>query len=78
VSLALPVLGHRQQACCEHTRLQRLLRATLNWSDQIVTAPSFFTVINRYSIYLLFPIRQGRSPGQVGKMSKDTEMREDT
>ncbi len=43
-----------------------------------MTVPSFFTVINSYSIPLLLLIRQGRNPQQMGKMSKDTEMREDT
>ena len=43
-----------------------------------MTAPRFFTMMNSYSIHLLLLIRQGRNPQQMGKMSKDTEMREDT
>ena len=45
---------------------------------QVVTAPSFVTVTDRYFIHVLWLIRQGRSPGQVGTMSQDIEMREDT
>ena len=55
----------------DRTRLQRLLKAHQNWYEQLLAAPSFFTVIDSYPIELLFPIRQGRSPQQVGKKSKD-------
>ena len=55
----------------DRTRLQRLLQTHQNWCDRFLAAPSFFTVIDRYPIELLFPIRQGRSPEQVGKKGKD-------
>ncbi len=55
----------------ERTRLQRLLQTHQNWCDRFLAAPSFFTVIDSYPIELLFPIRQGRSPEQVGKKGKD-------
>jgi hypothetical protein len=55
----------------ERTRLQRLLKTHQDWNRQLLAAPSFFTVIDSYPIELLFPIRQGRSPQQVGKKGKD-------
>jgi hypothetical protein len=33
--------------------------------------PTFFSVIDSYPIELIFPIREGRSPQQVGKKGKD-------
>ena len=74
----LLVLGHRQLACSERARLQWLLQAHQDWCGQVEVAPSFFTEIDSYHTRLLVPIHQGRSPGQVGKMSQDIEMREDT
>ena len=55
----------------ERTRLARLLKTHQDWCDQLLADPSFFTVIDSYPIELLFPIRQGRSPQQVGKKGKD-------
>lgn len=55
----------------ERTRLQRLLKTHQDWCDRLLAAPSFFTAIDSYPIELLFPIRQGRSPQQVGKKGKD-------
>jgi len=55
----------------ERTRLQRLLKAHRAWCDLLMAEPSFFTVIDTYPIELLFPIREGRSPRQVGKKGRD-------
>jgi hypothetical protein len=55
----------------ERTRLQRLLQVHQDWCQGLLAAPSFFTVIDSYPIELLFPIRAGRSPAQVGKKGKD-------
>lgn len=55
----------------ERTRLQRLLKTHQAWCDLFMAEPSFFTVIDTYPIELLFPIRQGRSPSQVGKKGCD-------
>jgi hypothetical protein len=55
----------------ERTRLQRLLKTHQQWCHRLLAAPSFFTVIDSYPIELLFPIREGRSPQQVGKKGKD-------
>jgi hypothetical protein len=55
----------------DRTRLQRLLVTHQDWNERFLADPSFFLVIDSYPIELLFPIRQGRSPQQVGKKSKD-------
>ena len=54
----------------EPTRLQRELVTHQDRCDRLLAAPSFFTMFESYPIELLFPIRQGRSPQQVGKQGK--------
>ncbi len=55
----------------DRTRLMRLLQVHQDWYRRLLAQPSFFTVIDSYPIELLFPIREGRSPKQVGKKGKD-------
>ena len=55
----------------ERTRLQRLLKTHQDWCKALMAEPSFFTVIDTYPIELLFPIRENRSPQQVGKKGLD-------
>jgi hypothetical protein len=55
----------------DRTRLQRLLQTHQDWFAPFMADPSFFTVIDSYPIELIFPIREGRSPGQVGRKGKD-------
>lgn len=55
----------------ERTRLQRLLKTHQAWFERFLVEPSFFTVMDTYPIELLFPIREGRSPSQVGKKGRD-------
>jgi hypothetical protein len=55
----------------ERTRLQRLLKTHQDWCDLLMADPTFFTVIDSYPIELIFPIRQGRSPQQIGKKGWD-------
>src|SRR6267154_2349748 len=50
----------------DRTRLQRALNVHQDWCDRLLAEPSFFTVIDSYPIELIFPIREGRSPAQVG------------
>ena len=52
------------------TRLQRLLKTHQDWCDLFLADATFFTVIDSYGIELLHPIREGRSPRQVGKKGK--------
>ena len=51
--------------------LQCLLRTQQGWCCRLLAAASFFAVIDSYPIKLLFPIRQGGSPQQVGKKGLD-------
>jgi hypothetical protein len=37
----------------------------------LLADPTFFTVIDSYSIELIFPIREGRSEQQIGKKGRD-------
>lgn len=55
----------------DRTRLQRTLNVHQDWCQRLLAEPSFFTVIDSYPIELIFPIREGRSPQQVGGKSKD-------
>lgn len=55
----------------DRTRLQRLLKAHPDWFEHFLVEPTFFTVMDTYPIELLFPIREGRSPQQIGKKSRD-------
>lgn len=54
----------------DRTRLQRLLATHQEWCDRFLADPTFFTVIDSYGIELIHPIREGRSPHQVGKKGK--------
>ena len=55
----------------ERTRLQRVLKEYQGWCDRLLEGPTFFTVVDSFPIELIFPIRAGRSPRQVGKKNKD-------
>jgi hypothetical protein len=54
----------------ERTRLQRLLLTHQERCVVFLAQPTFFTVIDSYGIELLHPIREGRSPQQIGKKGK--------
>jgi hypothetical protein len=58
-----PGLPHR-------TRLQRLLQTHRAWCDLFLADPTFFTVVDSYGVELIHPIREGRSPRQIGKKGK--------
>jgi hypothetical protein len=55
----------------DRTRLRRALKVHQHWFNRFLADPSFFTVMDTYPIELLFPIREGRSPAQVGKKGRD-------
>jgi hypothetical protein len=55
----------------ERTRLQRLLKTHKDWCNLLMADPTFFTVMDSYPIELIFPIREGRSPLQIGKKGQD-------
>ena len=55
----------------ERSRLSRLLQTHQAWCDALLAEPSFFTVADSYPSELIFPVRQGRSPRQVGQKGRD-------
>jgi len=54
----------------ERTRLQRLLATHQGGCHAFWADPTFFTVIASYGSALIHPIREGRSPQQIGKKGK--------
>lgn len=54
----------------ERTRLARLLATHADWCEYFLAEPSFFMVLDSYGIELIHPIREGRSPRQMGKKGK--------
>lgn len=61
-----PLFGHLPH----RTRLHRLLLAHQGWCQHFLAPPSVFTGIDTYRIELIHPIREGRSPHQLGKKGK--------
>ena len=51
----------------ERTRLFRLFRTHQDWTQAFLAAPTVLGVIDTYGIELIHPIRQGRSPRQIGR-----------
>ena len=62
-ALLFTVLPHR-------TRLQRLLLSHQRRCNQLLAEPSFFSVIDSDGIELIHPVREKRSPKQIGKKGK--------
>ena len=51
----------------ERTRLFRLFAAHADWTDAFRAEPSILGVIDSYGIEWIHPIREGRSPQQIGR-----------
>ena len=51
----------------ERTRLFRLFKTPQAWTRAFVAAPTMLGVIDTYGIELIHPIREGRSPQQIGR-----------
>src|SRR6266542_1260414 len=51
----------------ERTRLFRLLKTHHDWSRAFLAAPTVLGVIDTYGIELIHPMREGRSPHQIGR-----------
>src|SRR5262244_1429495 len=51
----------------ERTRLFRLLRTHHDWTRAFLAAPTVLGVIDTYGIELIHPMREGRSPQQIGR-----------
>jgi hypothetical protein len=55
-----PRLPHR-------TRLFRLFKTHWTWTAQFLATPTVLGVLDTYGIELIHPIREGRSPKQIGR-----------
>ena len=51
----------------ERTRLFRLLKTHQDWPRAFLAAPTVLGVIDAYGIELIPPMREGRSPQQIGR-----------
>jgi hypothetical protein len=54
----------------ERTRLARLFKTHTAWTPRFLAAPTVLGVADIYGIELLHPMREGRSPAQMGKKGK--------
>ena len=54
----------------DRTRLFRLFKAHQGWTNRFLADPSLWGVADTYGIELLHPMREGRSPKQIGKKGK--------
>jgi len=51
----------------ERTRLFRLLKTHQDWTQVFLAAPTVLGAIDIYGIELIHPMREGRSPQQIGR-----------
>src|SRR3989440_2240086 len=51
----------------ERTRLFRLFKTHHDWTQVFLAAPTVVGVIDTYGIELIHPMREGRSPQQIGR-----------
>src|SRR6266571_467333 len=51
----------------ERTRLFRLFKTHHDWTKVFLAAPTVLGVIDTYGIELIHPMREGRSPQQIGR-----------
>jgi hypothetical protein len=51
----------------ERTRLFRLFKAHREWTARFFAEPTLFGVIDTYGIELIHPVREDRSPNQIGR-----------
>jgi len=54
----------------DRTRLFRLFKAHQAWTDRFLAESTLLGVADTYGIELLHPMREGRSPKQIGKKGK--------
>jgi hypothetical protein len=57
----------------DRTRLFRLFAAHRDWTARFLADPTFFGVADAYGIELIHPVREGRSPRQIGKKGKSNK-----
>ena len=51
----------------ERTRLFRLFKTHQDWTRVFLATPTVLGVVDTYGIELIHPIREGRSPQQIGR-----------
>src|SRR2546428_11317089 len=51
----------------ERTRLFRLFRTPQDWTQVFLASPTVLGVMDTYGIELIHPMREGRSPHQIGR-----------
>ena len=51
----------------ERTRLLRLLKTHQDWTTAFLATPTVLGVLDTYGIALIHPMREGRSPQQIGR-----------
>jgi len=51
----------------ERTRLFRLFTTHQAWTDAFLVVPGLLSIVDSYEIELIHPVREGRSPQQIGK-----------
>ena len=56
----------------ERTRLFRLFMTHHAWTEVFLATPTVLGVIDTYGIELIHPIREGRSPRQIGRKGLST------
>lgn len=54
----------------DRTRLFRLFNTHRDWADRFQADPTVLGVIDSYGIEFIHPIREGRSPQQIGRKGK--------
>ena len=54
----------------ERTRVARLFKTPTAWTSRCLAAPTVLGVADSSGIALLHPLREGRSPAQVGKQGQ--------
>ncbi len=54
----------------DRTRLFRLFKVHHDWTERFLAVPSLLGVADTYGLELLHPMREGRSPNQIGKKGK--------
>lgn len=64
------VYGDYLELLPERTRLFRLFKSHQDWAQRFLSAPTVLGVADSYGIELIHPIREGRSPHQIGKKGK--------
>src|SRR3954471_11654213 len=57
----------------DRTRLFRLFATHRDWTARFLADPTFFGVADAYGIELIHPVREGRSPRQIGKKGKSNK-----